>query len=360
MLFNDVGTNNVRNRTKLPGKRFTALVLLLVVLAGVIHNQFYDKGNQFKGLSFDKFRQLAGSIVNFEDKQGFDNRFLLTEGIPDLGAVNPTVANAGSDRLISLCFFTLTRVDISNPKTFFSVQFPVAAAELKSGYNPADPEQEGPILQLIPDNPAPAPSNGTDSNGTALVGIYNTHNGENYTGDGGAERVQGNGGVVQVAATLAASLQSLGIPVVRSDTIHDEPNMMVAYAKSVITASKMVRDNPKLQALFDVHRDGVPSGSHKRVIMVDGQPASPVMIVLAEKHPNWQQNEAFAKELLARANQMYPGLILPIYYAADARYNQHLLNHALLLEFGDQYNTLEESERSAQAIARVLAQMIKH
>ncbi len=93
--------------------------------------------------------------------------------------------------------------------------------------------------------------------------------------------------------------------------------------------------------------------------MIEGQPATPVMLVLGMKHQNWLKNEEFAKELGAKGNQLYPGLFLPIYYAGDARYNQHLHPHALLMEFGDQYNSLEEAQRAAKAVARVLVEIIK-
>ena len=301
-----------------------------------------------------RVQYLAGIFVEILEKQGFTRELLIADGAPIIGSVNREVVYSGRRRLLTLSFYTLTRVDITDPRTFFALQMPVAAMEENQAYNPGDPEKEGPILELIPETqPAPGPP------GPALVGIYNTHNSESYAGDGGGLYEQGNGEVSQVAAALAASLEKLGIPVVRSTKIHDLPRLDQAYGQSIITASQMVKDNPKLQALLDIHRDGLPEGRSKRVINIGGKSAAPVMIVLGMHHVNWQKNEQFAKDLLAKGNEMFPGLFLQIHYATEARYNQHLLPHALLLEFGDQYNTTQEAENSAEAVAQVLDKLLQ-
>lgn len=303
-------------------------------------------------------QKLAGAMVDLSVNQGFSREFLMVEGAPFLSRVNGDIVYAGRRRILTLSFYTLTRVDITDPRTFFAVQMPVAAMESRDNYNPGDPEQEGPILQLIEEaEPNPEPSGPP---GPALAGIYNSHNSESYVGDGGTLYQEGNGEISQVAAALAAVLERLGVPVVRSTRIHDFPKLEQAYGQSIKTATQIVKENPKLQVLLDVHRDGLPAGMSKRVVKVNGQAAAPVMIVLGMRHGNWQKNEQFAKELVAKGNQMFPGLFLPIYYASDARYNQQLHPRALLLEFGDQYNTTAESQRSAEAVAQVLNKLLQH
>ncbi len=345
-----------RNRQHVLARRGLVLFFIFLLFAAC-YKQFPATVQEVRSfLSLPSLQRMAGGMIGTVEKQGFPSRFLLVEGMPVLGCVNHDVVASGRTRLLTLSFYTLTRVDMTDPRTFFSLQLPVAAMESKPTFNPADPEQEGPILEPIEESqpePAPGPP------GPALAGIYTSHNSESYTGDGGELYESGNGEIAQVAAALAGALESAGIPTVRSDTIHDEPVRDQAYSKSIITASRMVKENPRLQALLDIHRDGLPEGKSKRVVMVDGKPATKVMLVLGTHHDNWQQNEKFAKDLITRGNELYPGLFSPIYYATDARYNQHLLHHALLLEFGDQYNTTQEADRAAQAVAKVLAGLIK-
>lgn len=334
-------------------------LLIMVLIALLLAAGAKQAKWAFKGIiSVASLEGLAGDSLNFLRAQGLAEQFLLVEGIPWVGSVNDAVVQEGRTRLLTWSFYTLTCVDLTEPKTFFSGQLPVAAKELHSSFNPGDPEQEGPVLELSQPEPSLTPDNSVKPSGSALVGIYSTHNSESYIGDGGSDHLQGNGEISEVATGLAQALRSKGIVVTQSDKVHDRPVLERAYSQSVITAAQMVKDNPKLQALLDVHRDGVPIGKSKRVVMVNGQAAAPVMIVLAEKHSGWEQNNAFATQLVSMGNRLYPGLFLPIYYAADARYNQHLHPHALLLEFGDQYNTTAEAIKSAQAVAAVLAKII--
>ncbi|HWJ03272.1 MAG TPA: stage II sporulation protein P [Verrucomicrobiae bacterium] len=338
--------------TKKHGRAIIALVLLLIVLAA-LQRQF--PGYIQNSLSPANLAALSQKIVLASDRQGFDAQILMVEGMPFLGNANAETLQRSRTRILTLSFYTLTRVNMTDPRTFFALQLPVAAKEQDVAYNPADPEKEGPILELVEEAPVePGPP------GAALVGIYSTHNSESYSGDGGPDHTPGGvGEIFQVGAAMAGALEREGLSVVRSEKIHDLPKFETAYSQSIKTANQIVKSNPKLQVLIDVHRDGRPSGMSKRTVTINGRPAAPVMIVLGTKHENWQTNENFAKELMAKGNAAYPGLFLPISYASDARYNQHLHPHALLLEFGDQYNTVEEAENAATAVAQVLAQITK-
>jgi len=122
----------------------------------------------------------------------------------------------------------------------------------------------------------------------------------------------------------------------------------------------MTKDYPSLEFLIDIHRDGLPRGFSKSTVIVKGQKTSRVMVVIGKMNPHWQKNEALAKELMALGEKKYPGLFAPnISYATDARYNQHLSDGGLLLEFGSQLNTLEEANGAAEAVAEILAEWLR-
>jgi len=194
-----------------------------------------------------------------------------------------------------------------------------------------------------------------------LVAIYNTHTGETYALTDGVERVDGKrGGVVVVAEALEKALeQKYGIMVARSDKIHDE-EYGTSYLKSEETARNLIKDNPYLRAVIDIHRDiGKPRDDC--VVKINGENVARIMLVVGSDkrapHPNWQKNYAFAIELAHKMDKMYPGLCEGV-RVQDGRYNQFLHPHAILVEVGGVNNSTEEAVRAAELLADVLALVI--
>lgn len=310
-------------------------------------------------------------LVGFLTQQSFPFEAILMEGAPGYSQPERARLDLTRNQGAAVGMFLLTGVNVSDPRTFFLGYFsppPQGPVWLGWAYNPNDPEFEGPILEPIEAQkpgenaavtPPAAPVPGAKG---IVVGIYNTHNSESYAGDGGPERLQGgNGDVVTVGETLKKALEQNGIGAVHSLQIHDAADFMKAYGESVKTATQMTKDYPSMKILLDVHRDGFLPGVPKSTITVKGQKISKVLVVIGKKNPHWQKNEALAKELMILSEKKYPGLFSPnISYAADARYNQHLSDGGLLLEFGSQYNTLSEANGAAQAVAEILADYLKH
>ncbi|MDN5345440.1 MAG: stage sporulation protein [Clostridia bacterium] len=225
-------------------------------------------------------------------------------------------------------------------------------------------EEEYELPQPPPEeSPPPAPAEGEiPSAKNPLVAIYNTHNAESYQPSEGQAKFPGkNGGVSQVAAVLADTLsKDYGIPVVRSTTIHDYPDFPRAYANSEKTLKRMLAENPSVLVALDIHRDaGLPAPP---VAEIENQKVAQVLIIVGSdarlEHPHWRQNEAFGRRLAQKMDDVYPGLCLGV-RVQEGRYNQHLLPRALLLEIGSDNNSLEEAERSARLVARVLAVVIE-
>ena len=314
-------------------------------------------------------RQLIGYLA----QQSFPFEAVLMEGVPGYSQPERARLDLTRNQGAAVGMFLLTGVNIADPRTFLLGYFsppPQGPMRLGWAYNPNDPESEGPILEPIdpqkPDgNPDPNPPVSVPVPGAKgiMVGIYNTHNSESYAGDGGPDRRPGeNGDVVTVGETLKKALEQNGIGAVHSLVIHDAVDFMTAYSRSVYTATKMTKDYPNMKILIDIHRDGFLPGVPKSTATatVKGQTVSRVMVVIGKKNPHWQKNEALAKELMAIGEKKYPGLFRPnIEYAADARYNQHLSDGGLLLEFGSQLNTLGECDRAAEAVAEILADYLK-
>jgi stage II sporulation protein P len=315
--------------------------------------------------------ESSGQLVRFLTQQSFPFEAILMEGIPGYSQAERARLDQIRNQGAAVGMYLLTGVNVADPRTFFLSYFsppPEGPVWLGWAYNPNDPEFEGPILEPIENTPKPVetpsviPPSGSDPNKKeVLVGIYNTHNSECYAGDGGPERRQGeNGDVVTVGETIRKSLEQDGIGAVHSLNIHDAVDFMKAYGESVKTAAQMIKDNPSIKLMIDVHRDGLPPGVSKSTVTVKGREVSRVLIVIGKKNPHWQINDALAKELISLGNKKYPGLFEEsISYAADARYNQHLSDGGLLLEFGSQLNTLEEANGAAEAVAEILSGLLK-
>ncbi|MDN5347509.1 MAG: stage sporulation protein [Clostridia bacterium] len=272
----------------------------------------------------------------------------LREGLPDLSLVAPGQAGAKTG------YFWEVAQNIAGPLKFLDQETltqPVTAQE----YWPL-PDGESPPPPPPPEKMPPADSK------HPLVAIYNTHNSESYRPTEGSDKFPGkNGGVSRVAGTLAQALtQDYGISVVRSTTIHDYPDFTRSYINSEQTLRKILAQNPSIQVVLDIHRDA--GLQEAPVVEINGQKVAQILLIVGTdarlKHPNWRQNEAFARRVEAKMNELYPGLCRGI-RLQEGRYNQHLHPRALLIEIGSNDNTLEEAENAAKLLARVVAEIIK-
>lgn len=343
------------------------------------------------GVAYSMENGAAKQFVSALSEWHFPMEVILMEGDPGLSAPERDYLEEIRKQGLATAMFLMTGVNITDARTFFLGYYsssPEGPQWLAWAYNPKDPEFEGAILEPIgsensastaqsgssgtpgtENNQSTPAGNSTQSDnvasppkvGDVLVGIYHTHNSERYCGDGGPDRETGkNSDVVTVGDTLAKTLSDDGIGVVHSKVIHDAVDFMKAYSSSIITATKMMKDYPSIEVLLDIHRDGFPAGVDKVTVNIDGQKASQVKIVIGQENPHWKVNDAMARELIAIGNEEYPGLFAKnITYASDARYNQHLSNGAILLEFGSQLNTLAESNRAAEAAGKVIEKWLK-
>lgn len=251
-------------------------------------------------------------------------------------------------------------INLESPFALLAGQLPAQSSVAAT----AEPEvffEESPV----PEEKTPQPniSEETDAekeipagDGTVLVGIYSTHTSECYaTGETGSP-----GGIYQVGKALQKGLEEQGVGAVLSDTVHNSPEWQKSYQNSAETASQLLTEYPSIKILVDVHRD---AGLTKDMVTteINGQAAARIMLVVGSdaraQHPNWQQNEAFAEKVAAKMEEMYPGLLREV-RVQSGRYNQHLLNTAILTEMGADVNTQEEAVYSGTLLAKVLAAVL--
>lgn len=279
---------------------------------------------------------------------------ILKMAMPVLGwcSFEGDAVDLAPDRALLNIIGGVGRVSLYSPAAVLQSQIPLLAAV----------ESPKEVVVSRPDATVPDDSSTTKTvstlSGECLVDIYNTHTGETYELTDGVERMDGRrGGVVTVAAALQEALESkYGIKVARSDRINDA-NYNTSYLESEKTARELLAANPKTRVILDVHRDSGKT-REQSVVNINGQEVAPILFIVGSDarrpFPAWQRNHAFATQLSAKMNEIYPGISLGV-RVKDGLYNQFLHPHAVLVEMGTSKNATEEAVRSARLLANVLA-----
>lgn len=197
--------------------------------------------------------------------------------------------------------------------------------------------------------------------GQIRVAVYCTHSSESYTSYSGQAKVYGEqGGVYRGAAALQAALQAEGVGVFVDETIHDWPDWNKSYANSLATAEGLLAAYPNLQLLIDLHRDAGVS-REASVAEIGGRSAARIMLVCGSAqrydNPHWEQNRDFMQRLGDKMEELYPGLLRRVSVQAG-RYNQHIFEHAILVELGSTENNIDEIEYSATLLAEAIRQIL--
>jgi stage II sporulation protein P len=300
--------------------------------------------------------------------QGDLPKTLLQQALPILeSGPEPNTAMDGY-RILRELIKVVARFDPGDPRTFI-------AAGLPRGTVPTRPQVE---IEVPPQRPAPppptlpppepSPSPGVPRWGQEpIVGLYHTHNSETYHREGLDPRRFSDyhlhnttdTGIMRVGGELARTLEEKhGIPVLHSRALHDQDGFLHSYVNSLRTAEGMVRENPQLEVILDIHRDGIPDLD--LLTEIGGQPVARILIIVTTDayglpHPRWRENLAFARVLHDRMETMYPGLSRGVRIVDTARYNQHVHPRALLLEIGNYNHWEEPALRAARLFADVLA-----
>jgi len=211
-----------------------------------------------------------------------------------------------------------------------------------------------------------------DKNKPAVL-IFHTHTTEGfeildrpwYAADWSSRTENGAKSIVRVGEEMARVLERAGWEVIHDRTIYDR-QYTGAYDKSRVAVLKHLEENPSILVTLDVHRDAIhtDNGVHiKPVAQIDGKNAAQVMIITGVQegtivnYADWEENLRFAAKLHMAAEECYPGLMRPIFFA-QRKYNMDVTPYSLLLEMGADANTLEEAVYSGRLIGEALAGLL--
>lgn len=120
------------------------------------------------------------------------------------------------------------------------------------------------------------------------------------------------------------------------------------------TVFKMLKQQP--DAIIDIHRDSAPPRAYYTEI--NSIPTARVMLVVGRQNPHKRTNLKFARQIKAKADQLYPGLVRGI-FIARGNYNQDLYPTSVLIELGSDTLPRDMADNSARVFADVLTVVLK-
>ncbi|MCC3375674.1 stage II sporulation protein P [Cohnella sp. REN36] len=303
-------------------------------------------------------------------------------------------------RLASFLLRFLTDVNPDDPKSLLKMEMPGAGGDDavlfrpgSSGGTDAAPEDHGPPASADPgengspgdggaggggqDDPAaqptpdpepsasPAPT-GRTTGERKVVFVYHSHNRESWFPElspGTKDPNSGKVNVTLVGKRLASQLEQRGVGSLHSNkdyssTIKDyDWNKSYKYSKE--TVAQAMANNTDLQFFFDIHRDS--KRRKDSTVTINGTDYAKVFFIIGERNPHWKENEAFASRIQQKLEAKYPGLSNGIWGKTAANgngeYNQSVSPNSVLIEVGGVDNTLAECYRTADALAKAIAEI---
>ena len=203
--------------------------------------------------------------------------------------------------------------------------------------------------------------------------IYHTHTWEAYEMTEDAQytptqtwRTMDDGfNMVRVGEELARELTALGFAVTHDTTAFEPPDLSTSYARSLEMIEQRLAAGETYDYILDIHRDaysGLRNGANAAAL--DGVSYAYVMMLVGkgtgetssgfDERPDWPRNLELAQAITDGMNESVPGIAREV-KIKPGRFNQHVSTGALLIEVGNNRNTLDEALNACRVIALSIA-----
>lgn len=210
-----------------------------------------------------------------------------------------------------------------------------------------------------------------DRRASRRVYIYHTHTYEAYAPSPDAAYQETESwrtkdaayNIVRVGEELTRLLEAAGVEVFHDETAYEPPSLSSAYARSLIGLQKARSRDGDYDLYIDLHRDSYASGNGANTARDGDTEAARFLFVVGkgtgqsdeEARPAWEQNQKIALFLSDALNAQVPSLSRGAALKSGS-YNQHAAAGCLLIEAGNNRNSLDEALAAmpylAQAICR--------
>lgn len=199
--------------------------------------------------------------------------------------------------------------------------------------------------------------------------IYHTHTWEAYAQVEDARYVETEkwrtsdhtADVVAVGAALANALRAFGCTVVHDDTDFEPPNLDSAYQRSLTMLEQRTSAGERYDLYIDLHRDAISTQSTLlRTVNIGGVDVARFMVLVGkgtgsgfDVKPDWEANYAIAELITESLNGQCDRLAREI-KVKTGRFNQHIAPRCVLIECGNNLNTLQEALAGVPYLAQAV------
>lgn len=203
------------------------------------------------------------------------------------------------------------------------------------------------------------------STGGSKILIYHTHSQETFVDSDNDPSTS----IVGIGRYLTEILNNkYKIPTMHHEGVYDLINGKLdrseAYEFAKPEVEQILAENPSIEVVVDLHRDGVADTTHL-VTEINGKPTAQIMFfnglsrtrvngdLVGMANPYLQDNLAFSLQMKIAAETKYPGFARRN-YLRGYKYNMDLMPRMLLIEAGAQTNTVEEMRNAMEVLADLL------
>ena len=203
------------------------------------------------------------------------------------------------------------------------------------------------------------------STGGSKILIYHTHSQETFVDSDNDPSTS----IVGIGRYLTEILNNkYTIPTMHHEGVYDLINGKLdrseAYEFAKPEVEQILAENPSIEVVIDLHRDGVADTTHL-VTEINGKPTAQIMFfnglsrtrvngdLVGMANPYLQDNLAFSLQMKIAAETKYPGFARRN-YLRGYKYNMDLMPRMLLIEAGAQTNTVEEMRNAMEVLADLL------
>ena len=201
--------------------------------------------------------------------------------------------------------------------------------------------------------------------GGSKILIYHTHSQETFADSDNDPSTS----IVGIGRYLTEILNDkYKIPTMHHEGVYDlidgKLDRSEAYEFAKPEVKQILAENPSIEVVIDLHRDGVADTTHL-VTEINGKPTAQIMFfnglsrtrvngdLAGMANPYLQDNLAFSLQMKIAAETKYPGFARRN-YLRGYKYNMDLMPRMLLIEAGAQTNTVEEMRNAMEVLADLL------